>query len=138
MSVDELMTEATDLRAALSRDAERLQTIYTLVYSKVRRSPADETTSSYINVANAGRRFSGMVLQASRRTANFDRILAAAKEREAESVKERQETEAAEKLAAEKKAAEKKASNDRRARLLGEGYPMTSEDDLIELYGEGY
>lgn len=138
MSVDELMREAGQVRSVVATHAERLQTIYTLVYAKVRKQTADETTSSYINVASAGKRFAGMVLQAARRTANFDRILAAAKQREAISVREREEAEEAEKRVEAKRGAEQAAEKKRQAARLGEGYPLSSEDDLIQLYGEDY
>jgi hypothetical protein len=75
MGIDELCAEAVRIRDLMVDHSEKLNEIYTTLYSKARRV-SDEAAYSYISIANSGKRFSGMVHQAARRTAGVEnRIL---------------------------------------------------------------
>jgi hypothetical protein len=71
MSIGELCDEAVRVRNLMVEHSEKLNEIYATLYSKARRS-ADETSYYYISIANSGKRFSGMVYQAARRTAGVE------------------------------------------------------------------
>jgi hypothetical protein len=67
MTPDELCEEAARLREHISQSAEKLAGLYMLLYSNIRRRPADDLTSAYLTVANSGKRLAGMVVQGIRR-----------------------------------------------------------------------
>jgi hypothetical protein len=141
LSVDELVAEANRLRVSLSETAEQLQGICDVLSTKVRRQGSGVLPSaySYLNFANAGRRFAGAVVQGVRRTASFDRMLATAKadeaEAEAREAKKKEESDKREQRKQKEEAA-RRADEERRARLFGDGADGDTEEALIALYGE--
>lgn len=72
MTPAELCEEAAIIRRGIEKSAERLNGIYAYLYTSVRRLPSDDMTYAYLSVANSGKRFSGMVIQASKRTAGTE------------------------------------------------------------------
>jgi len=72
MTPEELCREATQIKKEVEQAIDQLNIIYTTLYARVRHLPQDGMTHAYLNVANSGKRFSGMVLQASRRTSSTE------------------------------------------------------------------
>jgi peptidoglycan hydrolase CwlO-like protein len=134
MTPDELVDEAGRLRTVITDSAGHLQAIYGHLHTRVRRAPSDEATSSYMNVVNAGKRFSGMVIQAAKRVDVFDRMLVKVKQDQEESVHEKARQEERKKRARESQEASEKRDRAFRSRLFGYN-PQVTQDDLIELFG---
>lgn len=106
MTPDELCRTAKELREKLASSAEQLQAVYTALYSKVRRQKADDLTPSFLAVANAGRRFTGVVITGARRTAGVDKTLVSARQY----MEDRIQREADAKLAKETREVKKQAA----------------------------
>lgn len=137
LSLEELAKEATTQRATLEKAAEGLVGLYEELYRRTRRQPSDDLTAQYINLSNAGRRFAASVIQGLKRTAVFDRNLQQALVASAEAKQLEEEREVKEKqrlaLVASRQAREK-AARERSIFYVPGG---ASEEDLIDLYGEG-
>lgn len=109
MTPEELCEEAARLREHISQSAEKLAGLYMLLYSNIRRSPADDLTSAYIAVANSGKRLAGMVIQGIRRAGSFDRVLVASKQDVADRLRREKEAQDRKEAAEAKKAKQAQA-----------------------------
>lgn len=145
MTPDELCEEAARLREHISQSAEKLAGLYMLLYSNIRRRPADDLTSAYLTVANSGKRLAGMVVQGIRRAGSFDRVLVASKQEVTDRLHREKEAQVRKELAEEKKVKRAQVERDRLLALYGPEFdPMnpqlfdgSSSSDLDDLYGEG-
>lgn len=140
MSVEELCVEASSLRTDLERTSSRLGTVYDVLHTTLRRTKEanQEDTRAYITLANSGRRLVGMVTQSLRRAIAVDRAVITAKMNAEEAERRRVEKKAREEEKRRRyqvKQTREQADIDFRARLFGTD-PVTTQDDLIELYGE--
>lgn len=154
MTPEELCEEALSIRGSIESAAERLNGIYSTLYTLVRRT-SNDMTYAYLSVANSGKRLSGMILQASRRTASTEgrAILLAQREVEAKD-RLRLEGEAKRKATEERKKKERVHVTDPLEAMFGiplsptvpvefdsitQGYIDASagpSSDLDDLYGE--
>lgn len=124
---EDLVKEAIQIRKDIQGQARRLQEIYSSLYVSVRRSPSSDMTSAYVTFANAGKRFAGVLLQVTDRTASFDKILVTAKE-EMEEKERRRAQERADRVRRE---AKKEA-----ARKLAETQStFLHPEDISDLFG---
>ena len=119
MNPAELCAEANFLRTSLTDMAERLSSVYSHLHTMVRRGQEGDAASAYLSVANVGKRFAGMVMQASRRSSTMEGrlILAIQRDEEEKALRVREE-------------ARKKESADRRKRASAE-----KADPLEALFG---
>jgi len=137
MTTDELVAEGRRLQTEMSKTAEQLNHVYTVLYSKARRNP-DFSTPALISMSNAGKRLAGMAVTALKRTAQTERLLAASKQQQADLEREEKEK----KEARERKAG--KPINDPYSDLFGPDIardPLETEflvnpEDLNDVYGE--
>jgi hypothetical protein len=148
MSVGELCDEAVRVRNLMIEHSEKLNEIYATLYSKARRS-ADEASYSYISIANSGKRFSGMVYQAARRTAGVETRILTVVARDTEDRNRQKQTED-DRLARVQKDQNKLASTPKDPLEALYGIPPvnpeeidlnprlseTKPSDIDELYGE--
>jgi hypothetical protein len=149
MSVEELCEEAVRIRNLMIEHSERLNEIYATLYSRARRM-ADESSYSYISIANSGKRFSGMVYQAARRTAGVENRILTVVSREIED-RNRQKQDDAHRLAKIEANKKGKASAPRdplealygippmtseEVTLASQGLSETTVSDIDDLYGE--
>jgi cell division septum initiation protein DivIVA len=149
MSISELCEEAVRVRDLIVDHSSKLNEIYATLYAKARRV-ADEASYSYISIANSGKRFSGMVFQAARRTAGLEnRILTVvARDTEDRNRQKQLETQRLIRIEADK---QKKASTPRdpleaiygippmsteEVDLVSHGLSETTVSDIDDLYGE--
>jgi hypothetical protein len=125
----------------MSVAAERLQKVYEVLYRTVRRGTPDYATPTYLNLANAGKRLTGMISQGLRRTASFDRVLTETKRTMADLAQEEQVKQARK----EAKAAKESKKVDPLSALFGPDLPylpVSLSPDLVtpgevdDLYGE--
>lgn len=140
MSPEELCEEASRLRTAISKSAERLGDLYGMLYSSVRRGSHVSTGEvyAYISVANAGKRLAGMIVQAVRRTNGVDKVLVTARADAEEAERQRLQKEREEKDREDRekrRLTAEKVDREFKERLFGYD-PQVTQDDLIELYGE--
>lgn len=140
MSPVDLCVEAESIRKGIETAVTRLNEVYAALYSKARQS---STLYPYLSVANSGRRFSGMILQASRRASGLERRVLAQSRQGAEE----RDQKASEKQAEGKKEKSSGTHLDPLERLLGipvepqvvldEGFEIEdSSADLDDLYGQ--
>lgn len=149
MSIGELCDEAVRVRNLMVEHSEKLNEIYGALYSKARRS-ADEASYSYISIANSGKRFSGMVYQAARRTAGVETRILTVVARDAED-RDRQKQAEADRLARIEADRKKSASAPRdplealygippmkpeEIDLVNPSLSETTPSDIDDLYGE--
>lgn len=149
MSIGELCEEAVRVRDLIVDHSGKLNEIYATLYAKARRV-ADEASYSYISIANSGKRFSGMVFQAARRTAGLEnRILTVvARDTEDRNRQKQLDTQRSARIEADK---QKKASASRdplealygippmsteEVDLVSQGLSETTASDIDDLYGE--
>lgn len=154
MTPAELCETASEVRKGITASAEKLGALYALLHTKVRRSP-DDMAYTYLSVASAGRRLSGVILQATRRTESLEgRALLLGRRDLVDNERWRQEDAERKKRAAAKRTAEKtKRDSDPLEALFGIAYLPTEaveidpeearrfaegevEEDLDALYGE--
>lgn len=143
MTPDELCKEAHRVREHIASAAELLGGIYSTLYTSVRRPPRSSSTNplsngetyAYVSVANAGKRLSGMVLQAVKRTSAMDKLVQSAKADAEEAEKDKLRKVAEEQRHQDKQRKEQDLEREFRARLFGYD-PQTTQEDLIELYGD--
>jgi hypothetical protein len=153
-SSEDLVREAAEHRAAIGRSLEALSAVYEALDRRARRPdptppPGPEgarlhaieqdTARAYLHVAQAGRRFVGMVLQALKRSEVFDRNVATTRQASEDAWKQKEEGEAKRVAQLNRQALVKKAAEANHARWYGhlstrEGGPV---DDVYALYGEG-
>jgi hypothetical protein len=146
MTPAELCGEASSIRKELDASAERLRGVYSYLYTSVRKLPSDELTSAYLSVANSGKRFSGMVLQASKRTSGIEnRALFLAKREDEERDRYKQVEAAKRRTAGAKRKRSQTKPTDPLEALFGvplmpsetfERNSVQGSDDLDDLYGE--
>lgn len=149
MSIEELCAEAVRIRNLMIEHSERLNEIYATLYSRARRM-ADESSYSYISIANSGKRFSGMVYQAARRTAGVENRILTVVSRDTED-RNRQKQLEAQRLAKIEADKQKKATAPRdplealygippmtneEVDLVSQGLSETTVSDVDDLYGE--
>jgi hypothetical protein len=149
MGIDELCEEAVRIRDLMVDHSARLNEIYASLYTKARRM-ADESSYSYISIANSGKRFSGMVFQAARRTAGLENRILTVVSRDAED-RNRQRQLESQRLArveAEKQKAHEAKKDPLEALygippmsseevdLVSQGLVETTTSDIDDLYGE--
>jgi len=148
MSLDELCAEAVRIRDLMMDHSEKLNEIYATLYSKARRA-ADEASYSYISIANSGKRFSGMVYQAARRTAGVENRILTVVARDTED-RNRQKQVEAERLARREAEQQKSTSSPKDPLealygipqgtsgedLVAAGLSKTMPSDIDDLYGE--
>jgi len=143
MTPDELCVEGRRLQKEMSVAAERLHKVYEVLYHTVRRGTPDYATPTYLNLANVGKRLTGMVSQGLKRTAAFDRVLAEAKRTMADLAQEEQVKQARKEAKAAKEG--KKVEVDPLSALFGPDHPsppVSLSPDLVtpgevdDLYGE--
>jgi hypothetical protein len=149
MSVEELCDEAVRVRNLMLGHSENLIGIYTILYSKARRA-SDSTSYSYISIANSGKRFSGMVCQAARRTAGVENRILTVVARDIEE-RNRQKQVEAERLSRINTDRQKAASSPMdplealygippmdpdKVKLANPGLSDTTLSDIDDLYGE--
>lgn len=86
MTAEEIVQEVYLLRDGMEKTAQRIVELSQTLYSKVRRTPADDYTSRFILFANTWTRLGAMVEGGIRRTASTTRIIDGVKreKREAE------------------------------------------------------
>jgi len=117
---EDLVREIQSVREDMEKLASRMVELSQTLYQRVRKSPVDDYTSRYVAYANAWTRFGSMVDGGIRRTAGVNRLVAAIH-------RDRVEAEDAAQRQAQKE----------RARLAREGRrSVTTDTDLISLYGE--
>lgn len=139
MGLIELVTEATAIRKELESSSARLGLVYDALHMLVRRErTASNESQAYLRLANSGRRLSGMLTQSLRRAGALDRAVVKAKQSADDAELQRLEREKLQKEAARRK--ESKAERERaeeafRERLFGTD-ALTTQEDLIKLYGE--
>ena len=75
MTPEEMVLEMQELQQGLTRGAVRIHELSRFLYQRVRRAPADDTTSIYVTYANALTRFSGVVQQGIGRLKSAERVL---------------------------------------------------------------
>lgn len=152
MTPAELCEEANFLRTSLSDLAERLHTVYSHLYSTARRGREGDSVYAYLSVANVGKRFAGMVMQASRRSSTMEGRLTLAIRREEEEKTQREREEARKKESAERRQRAREERADPLEVLFGVVKPKTEAapalidselipngdlaSDLDDLYGE--
>ena len=119
MTPAELCAEANFLRTSLTDMAERLSSVYSHLHTMARRSQDSDSISSYLSVANIGKRFAGMIMQASRRSSTTEGRLMLAIQRDEE-----------EKALRVREDARKRESADRRKKAAAE-----KPDPLEALFG---
>jgi hypothetical protein len=143
MTPDELCLEGRRLQKEMSVAAERLSKVYDVLYHTVRRGTPDYATSTYLNLANVGKRLTGMISQGLRRTASFDRVLAETKRTMADQAQEEQAKQARKEAKAAKEG--KKVWVDPLTALFGPDLPyppvslspdLVTPGEMDELYGE--
>jgi hypothetical protein len=149
MSIEELCAEAVRIRDLMVDHSEKLNEIYATLYSKARRA-ADEASYSYISIANSGKRFSGMVYQAARRTAGVENRILTVVARDLED-RNRQKQIEAERLARREAERQKSTSSSKdplealygipqvtpnEEDLVTTGLSETTPSDIDDLYGE--
>jgi hypothetical protein len=149
MSIGELCDEAVRIRNLMVDHSEKLIEIYATLYSKARRA-SDEASYSYISIANSGKRFSGMVYQAARRTAGVENRILTVVARDTEE-RNRQKQAEVERLARIETDRQKAASspkdplealygippmNPDEVNLANPGLSDTTPSDIDDLYGE--
>jgi membrane carboxypeptidase/penicillin-binding protein len=154
MTPAELCEAASDIRERITTSAEKLSVLYSMLYAKVRRSP-DDMTYAYLAVANAGRRLSGVILQATHRTESMEgrALLLASRDVEDKERWRKEEAQRKERAANKRAESERKRSDPLEA-LYGISYQPTeaveidpevarsfaegeaNEEDFNELYGE--
>lgn len=76
MSQRDIVAEIHHLRDSIDTDARRLFELSQTLLRMTRRQPPDDSTSPYINFANAWGRFANMVGLGIRRSSSADRVLA--------------------------------------------------------------
>jgi hypothetical protein len=149
MGVVELCDEAVRIRNLIVDHSEKLNEIYATLYSKARRT-SDEASYSYISIANSGKRFSGMVYQAARRTAGVEtRILTVVARDTEERNRQRQiDTEHLARIEADRQRAASTPKdplealygippmNPDEVNLANPGLSDTTPSDIDDLYGE--
>lgn len=157
MQPEALFQEASRLRKEIVSSAERLHHVCSLMYTKARRSTANDGTGpDYVIISNAGRRFAGSVVQGAKRTEAVDRVLlktkrVAREDQERKEVKERREADSSRRVAAREQAPQDvygifESSNERGfldQQLLSESELVDQllskssvEADLNDLYGD--
>ena len=152
MTPAELCEEANFLRTSMSDTAERLHIVYSQLHSIVRRSVDGDSVYAYLSVANVGKRFAGMVMQASRRSSTMEGRLTLAIQRENEEKTQRAREEARKKESSERRQRAREERADPLEALFGVVRPKTEADptlidseliptgdlssDLNDLYGE--
>jgi hypothetical protein len=148
MSIEELCEEAVRVRDLIVDHSSKLNEIYATLYSKARRV-ADEASYSYISIANSGKRFSGMVFQAARRTAGVENRIRTVVARDTED-RNRQKQVESQRLANIEADRKKKASAPKdplevlygippmptEVNLVSSGLSETTVADIDDLYGE--
>jgi hypothetical protein len=149
MSAGELCQEAVRIRDLMVDHSSKLNEIYATLYSKARRA-SDEASYSYISIANSGKRFSGMIYQAARRTAGVENRILTVVARDTEE-RNRQKQAEAERLARIATDRQKAASspkdplealygispmNPDEVNLANPGLSDTTPSDIDDLYGE--
>jgi hypothetical protein len=152
MTPAELCEEANFLRTSISDLAERLNTVYSHLHSVVRRSVEGDSVYAYLSMANVGKRFAGMVMQASRRSSTVESRLTLAIQRESEEKTQRARDEAKKKEFSERRQRAREERADPLESLFGVVKPKIEADpasidselipngdlssDLNDLYGE--
>jgi hypothetical protein len=118
MSRDPRTLESADLvreihatRDEMNRLAARMVELSQVLYSRVRRAPADDFTSRYLAFANAWTRFGGMVDGGLRRTSGVTRLVESIQREKAEVESEGQ-------------------------KVKPVAPPASPAPDLVELYGQ--
>lgn len=149
MGVNELCDEAVRIRDLIVDHSAQLNEIYATLYSRARRM-ADEASYSYISIANSGKRFSGMVYQAARRTAGVETRIRTVVARDTED-RNRQKQVESERLARIEVERNKSAitsqdpleavygipqMNPNEVELGNPGLSETTPSDIDDLYGE--
>ena len=149
MSIEELCEEAVRIRDLMVDHSTSLNEIYAALYTKARRM-ADESSYSYISIANSGKRFSGMVYQAARRTAGVENRILTVVSRDAEdrSRQREVETQRLARIEAKKQQAHEAKKDPLEALygippmtneevdLVSQGLVETTTSDIDDLYGE--
>lgn len=152
MTPAELCEEANSLRTLMSETSERLYTIYSQLYNIYRRSREGDSDYAYLSIAKVGKRFAGMVMQASRRSSTTEGRLTLAIHREEEGKVQRARENARKKESAERRQRAREEKADPLEALFGVVTPKTEADltlvdnevtpkgdlssDLDDLYGE--
>jgi hypothetical protein len=152
MTPAELCEEANFLRTSMSDTAERLHIVYSHLHSIVRRSVEGDSVYAYLSVANVGKRFAGMVMQASRRSSVMEGRLTLAIQRENEEKTQRARDEARKRESSERRNRAREERADPLEALFGVVKPTTEvapavidselipngdlSSDLNDLYGE--
>lgn len=152
MTPAELCEEANFLRSSLNELAERLSSVYGQLHNTARKGAEGESVYSYLSVANAGRRFSGMILQASRRSSTVEGRLTLAIQREEEEKAQRARDEVQKLESSERRRRSREERADPLEALFGVVNPKMDADqtlidselipnsdltsDLDDLYGE--
>jgi len=152
MTPAELCEEANFLRTSISDTAEKLHTVYSHLHSIVRKSVDGDSVYAYLSVANVGKRFSGMVMQASRRSTTMEGRLTLAIQRDNEEKTQRARESARKKESSERRQRAREERADPLEALFGVVKPKTEADpalidselipkgdlssDLNDLYGE--
>lgn len=128
MTFEELVREGAEIRANAVQQMRRMAEVYKTLYERVRRSPSDETTVSYIMLSQVGQRFASMVLQGVRRVEPLERkIIGANEERKRElELEEQRLLKELRDLRRETKAATQAQPN------------HLSDNDFLSLYGEDF
>lgn len=135
MSPVELCEEAARVRSLITDHAEKLSMIYSSLYSNARRT-LDDMSYSYISIANSGKRFSGMVIQAARRTAGVEHRIFVSSSREAED-RERRKQEESKRLAALEDGSRRARATNRDPLEVLYGIPVVSSEVEIDLMNQG-
>ena len=149
MGLEELCDEAVRVRNLMMENSERLNEIYATLYTMARRM-ANEASYQYISIANSGKRFSGMVYQAARRTAGVENRILTGVARDAEE-RDRQKQLEAQRLARREAENQKRASagkdplevlygipkvTSEEVSLVSQDLSETTSSDIDDLYGE--
>jgi predicted RNase H-like nuclease len=134
MTSAELCEEANSLRTSMSDLAERLNTIYSQLHITARRAKEEGVSIyAYLSVANVGKRFAGMVMQASRRSSIMESRLKLALQRETEEKAQQSREEIRKRNSLERKQRELEERADPLEALYGVMRPKTEADpDLID------
>lgn len=149
MSIEQLCAEAVRVRELMVQNSERLNEVYAMLYTRARRM-ANESSYQYISIANFGKRFSGMVYQAARRTAGLENRILTGVAREAEE-RDRQKQIADQRLARREAESQKRSDSKKDPleilygippvtfedlNLMSPGLSETTPSDIDDLYGE--
>lgn len=120
--------------------AEKLNAIYGILYSTVRRTPHLDGASAYISLANAGKRLTSGISHGIRRVGHFDRSLTSVKNDLADE-RRRLEAKAAAKREKETSRFQRLASDpdedaEEELESLTKFSGSSATEDLDDLYGE--